>query len=87
MSRAIPIVLIVVGLAAALVGVVVRVHAGKQYAHASEVGAFRRAMGNPFPDPEGAAHWVTVGHWGVGVLIAGTVAALVGAILLAVRKA
>ena len=87
MSRAIPIGLIVVGVAAAIVGAYMRVSAGHKYADATAVNGFRQAMGNPFADPEGAAHWVTVGHWGVGVLVAGLVVALVGVILLAVRRA
>ena len=77
-----------IALAGALIAVagLITMHiASGRRAYAETVNGFRRAMGDPFDDPQVAAA-VTLGHIGLGILIFGAALLLVGIATQAMRR-
>lgn len=79
-----PLWLMLSGVVIAVVGAIVMGVASGRKDSAELSSAFGKAMGNPFPDPR-LADAVSLGHFGLGVLIFGLALVLVGIAAQAVR--
>jgi hypothetical protein len=83
-----PTWLIIVGVPIAIVGGIIMAVASSKAKFARDVGDFREALrGGDVGRNVDLEAAVTLGHWGLGVLILGVVIVLIGIAALAVRRA
>jgi multisubunit Na+/H+ antiporter MnhG subunit len=81
-----PTWLIIVGIPIAIVGGIIMAVASSKAGYARNVGDLTEAMGGPGGYNVDLEAAVTLGHWGLGVLILGVVLVLIGIAALAVRR-